>query len=46
MKNSEFRHLPSVDRLISEERVKQLEQTYPRELLVNLARQHKLHLCC
>ena len=40
MKNSEFRHLPSVDRLISEERVKQLEQTYPRELLVNLARQH------
>jgi len=39
MKN-EFRHLPSVDRLISEERIKRLEGTYPHELLVNLVRQH------
>ncbi len=38
--NSEFRHLPSVDRLISEERIKQLEGIYPQELLVNLVRQH------
>ncbi len=37
--DSEFRHLPSVDRLISEERIKQLEDTYPHELLVNLVRQ-------
>ena len=37
--DSEFRHLPSVDRLISEERIKQLEGTYPRALLVNVARQ-------
>ena len=37
--NSEFRHLPSVDRLISEQRIKQLEETYPHELLVNLIRQ-------
>ena len=38
--NSEFRRLPSVDRLISEERIKQLEGIYPQELLVNLVRQH------
>ena len=38
--NSEFRRLPSVDRVISEERIKQLEGTYPHELLVNLVRQH------
>ena len=38
--NSEFRRLPSVDRVISEQRIKQLEETYPHELLVNLARQH------
>ncbi|MFC1957988.1 L-seryl-tRNA(Sec) selenium transferase [Chloroflexota bacterium] len=37
--NSEFRHLPSVDRIISEERIKQLEETYPHELLVDLVRQ-------
>ena len=37
--NSEFRRLPSVDRLISEEGIKQLEGTYPHELLVELVRQ-------
>ena len=35
----EFRHLPSVDRVLSEERLKQLGETYPHILLVNLARQ-------
>ena len=39
MMNSEFRRLPSVDRLISEEGIKQLEGTYPHELLVELVRQ-------
>ncbi len=34
----EFRRLPSVDRLISEERIKQLTRTYPHELLVSLVR--------
>jgi len=38
--STEFRRLPSVDRLISEERIKQLEGIYPQELLVNLVRQH------
>ncbi|MFC2035732.1 L-seryl-tRNA(Sec) selenium transferase [Chloroflexota bacterium] len=37
--DKEFRRLPSVDRLISEERIKQLEGTYPHELLVSLVRQ-------
>ena len=41
--NSEFRRLPSVDRLISEERIKRLEEIYPHELVVNLARQHLEH---
>jgi len=37
--NSEFRHLPSVDRVLSDQRIKQLEETYPHILLVNLVRQ-------
>ncbi|MFC1949204.1 L-seryl-tRNA(Sec) selenium transferase [Chloroflexota bacterium] len=37
--DSKFRHLPSVDRLLSEERIKQLARQYPHDLLVNLARQ-------
>ncbi len=37
--DSEFRHLPSVDRLISEERIKSFEGTYPHELLVDVVRQ-------
>jgi len=36
---SKFRHLPSVDRLLSEDRIKQLEESYPRVLLVELVRQ-------
>ena len=35
----EFRRLPSVDELISEERIKQLKETYPHELVVDLVRQ-------
>ncbi|MFC1904678.1 L-seryl-tRNA(Sec) selenium transferase [Chloroflexota bacterium] len=38
--DSEFRRLPSVDRLLSEERIRQLEETYPHALLVNLVRQY------
>jgi len=38
--SSEFRRLPGVDRLLSEERIKQLETRYPHDLLVSLARQH------
>ncbi len=41
--NSEFRRLPSVDRLISEERIKRLDETYPHELVVDLARQRLEH---
>ncbi len=37
--NSEFRYLPSVDRVLSDGRIKQLEETYPHILLVNLIRQ-------
>ncbi len=37
--DSEFRRLPSVDKLISEERIKQLAEDYPHELLVDLVRQ-------
>ena len=35
----EFRRLPSVDRVLAEERLKQLEKTYPHSLLVDLVRQ-------
>ncbi len=38
-----FRHLPSVDRVFADERMKQLEQTYPHSLLLNLVRQHLEH---
>ncbi len=34
-----FRGLPSVDRLMSEPKVKQLREVYPHDLLVDLARQ-------
>ncbi|MBI4186531.1 MAG: L-seryl-tRNA(Sec) selenium transferase [Chloroflexi bacterium] len=37
---SELRHLPSVDRVVSDERLKRLEDTYPRTLLVDVVRQH------
>jgi L-seryl-tRNA(Ser) seleniumtransferase len=36
---STFRNLPSVDKILSDERVKQLAETYPHTLLVNLTRQ-------
>lgn len=37
--SSEFRRLPSVDKILSDERIRQFEAVYPRELLVNLVRQ-------
>jgi L-seryl-tRNA(Ser) seleniumtransferase len=40
MMESEFRRLPSVDKLISEEAIRQLEENYPHTLLVDLARRH------
>ncbi|MFC2066263.1 L-seryl-tRNA(Sec) selenium transferase [Chloroflexota bacterium] len=36
---AKFRHLPSVDRVLSDERIKQLEKGYPHILLVDLVRQ-------
>ena len=36
---AEFRNLPSVDKLLSDERIRQLEQTYPHEWLLKLIRQ-------
>ena len=38
--DKEFRHLPSVDKLISKERIRQLQETYPHTLLVELIRRH------
>ena len=38
--DSEFRRLPSVDKLISEERLRWLQEKCPHVLLVNLIRQH------
>jgi len=35
---SEFRHLPSVDKVLSDGRLKQLGETYPHDLLVELIR--------
>jgi len=37
--SSEFRRLPSVDKVISDERIKAFESTYSHELLVNVVRQ-------
>ena len=37
---STFRNLPSVDKVLSDERLRQLEKTYPRSFLLNLVRQH------
>jgi len=37
---STFSHLPSVDRVLSDERVRQLERTQPRSLLLSLVRDH------
>jgi len=40
---SEFRRLPSVDRLVSEERIRRLQELYPRASLVELIRQYLEH---
>jgi L-seryl-tRNA(Ser) seleniumtransferase len=40
---SEFRNLPSVDKLISNERIKQLADSYSHELIISLVR-HQLEL--
>ena len=37
--DSEFRRLPSVDRVLSDERIESLEGTYPHDLLVEFIRQ-------
>ena len=42
--DKEFRRLPSVDRLISEGRIRRLEETYSHALLVELIRQRLQHL--
>ena len=41
--DSEFRGLPSVDRLISETRISELRDDYPHDLLVDLIREHLKH---
>lgn len=38
--DSEFRSLPSVDRVLSDECIRQLEETYPHALLVDVVRQY------
>ena len=38
--NNSQRRLPSVDKLISEERIRRLTETYAHDTIVNLARQH------
>jgi len=40
---SEFRRLPSVDRLTSEERIRRLQEIYPHALIVDLIRRHLQH---
>jgi L-seryl-tRNA(Ser) seleniumtransferase len=37
---SSFRHLPSVDKLLSEERLRILQESCPRELIVAVVRRH------
>ncbi|MFC1970736.1 L-seryl-tRNA(Sec) selenium transferase [Chloroflexota bacterium] len=36
---TEFRHLPSVDKVLAEERISRLEKDYPHDLLVGIIRQ-------
>ncbi len=43
MSESDFRHLPSVEKVLSDERIKQIETTYPHNLLVDLIRQQLEH---
>ena len=35
-----FRHLPSVEKVLSEQRMRQIEPSYPHSLLLSLVRQH------
>ncbi len=44
MMDKEFRRLPSIDKLVSEERIRRLEEDYPHALLVELMRQHLQHV--
>ena len=44
MMDSEFRRLPSVDKLISEERIRRLQESYSHALLVELVRRHLQHV--
>ncbi len=41
--SNERRHLPSVDKLLTEERIKTFQDSYPRELVVRIARQQLEH---
>jgi len=41
--DSKFQSLPSVDKVLSDERVKRLEPAYPHNLLLSLIRQHLEH---
>ena len=41
MMNSEYRNLPSVDKILSDRQIQKLAETHPRELLLNLVR-HQL----
>lgn len=41
---SEFRLLPSVDKLLADKRIKQLEDTYSRQVILSLVRRHLEHL--
>ena len=36
---TEFRHLPSVDKVLAEKRLKELARDYPHDLLVSIIRQ-------
>src|SRR4030042_6830074 len=40
---NKFRSLPSVDKLLSDSRIKQLADSYPPDLLVDIIRQHLEH---
>jgi L-seryl-tRNA(Ser) seleniumtransferase len=40
---NKFRSLPSVDKLLSDSRIKQLADSYPHDLLVDIIRQHLEH---
>ncbi len=41
--DNNFRRLPSVDKIISDKRIKQLEEIYPRELIIGIVRQQLEH---